>query len=184
MNAPVRVLVVAALALTSAACGDEPGDPAPQAAPRGPSNEDVGTAETPETPQPTARPPEPEPYKSPFEDDTPGPSAPAAEAEKKKEEEERDLGAELKSALGSPVGCLTPRPADQAPDRITIAISAQLVGSGRITRATASASQLEASELDCVRRRVEAIRLRGPVDDAPRGVSTSVELELKTPQPP
>lgn len=182
MNA-ARVLLVAACSLAAMACGGSKGDDegALQARPRGPGNQELAVPRTAD--QKTAAKAD-EPYKSPFDEDTPTGAAAQPEEEKKEEEkEERDLGAELKSALGSPASCLKPREAENAPDRITISISAQLVGSGRVTRASVSGAQLEASEIDCVRRRVEAIRL-GEVEDAPRGVSTSVELELKKPANP
>jgi hypothetical protein len=117
----------------------------------------------------------------------PGTEEPAAREEAKPEEEEekvvRDLDAELQEAFGSPLGCLKQRLAGtDAPTAISISLEVNVLENGMVTRSEASSAQLDDEEMRCVRQRLSALRLRAPVEDAPRSARTTVELALKTPE--
>jgi hypothetical protein len=107
--------------------------------------------------------------------------AKAADA-KPPEKEKRDYGAELLAAVGSPVDCLKPRTAGpDVPGRISIVVDATVTETGLVTRGYASSSQLDAEELKCVEQRLATLRMRGPIEDAPRSVRATVELALQPP---
>lgn len=119
------------------------------------------------------------------EDPVPAFVLPSTEEPKKEEEEkERDYGADLSQALGSPVDCLAQRTLTDAPEAITINLEAYVMDSGGVGRAYASSAALAADELDCVRRRLEAVRLATPIEEAPRRVTSTIRLELKKPENP
>jgi hypothetical protein len=106
------------------------------------------------------------------------PAAAKTEEEAKKEPA-RDYPAELLAAVGTPVSCFKPRVGPEAPPEIRIALDVHVIESGMVTRAYARSAQLDESELDCVRKRLGALRLRAPVDAAPRSISATLELKLK-----
>jgi hypothetical protein len=102
----------------------------------------------------------------------------SAEAEKPKAQE-RDYPAELLSAVGMPSACFKPRSGPNVPPEILVQLQAHVTEAGVITRAYASSAQLEEAELDCIRKRVGTLRLRAPVEAAPRSISATLELKLK-----
>jgi hypothetical protein len=107
-----------------------------------------------------------------------------AEEAKAAEKEKRDFSAELLAAVGSPVQCLKPRTAGpDVPSQISIAIDATVVETGLVTRAYASSSQLDAEELKCVEQRLSTLRMRAPIEDAPRSIRATIELALQPPAP-
>jgi hypothetical protein len=89
----------------------------------------------------------------------------------------RDLAAELRNALGSPVGCLTPREVGQGPDHLSISVSVTVIGTGMVTRAEVSSADLSEAEQLCMRQRALAARLPGSIEDAPRTVATAITLD-------
>lgn len=107
----------------------------------------------------------------------PPPAAPAAAPAE--EPEPRDYAAELLQGLGSPIDCLAPRAGSVAPPKLRIDFDAYVMPSGGVGRAYARSADLEASELACLRRRVEGLRLAPPIEGAPREVHASLQLELK-----
>jgi hypothetical protein len=107
--------------------------------------------------------------------------AEAAPAEKKKEEE-RDYSGELRAAIGSPVDCLKPRAAGpDVPTQLSIVVDATVMETGLVTRSYASSSQLDAEELKCVEQRLATLRLRAPIEAAPRSIRATIELTLQPP---
>lgn len=97
---------------------------------------------------------------------------------------DRDYGAELKAGMGSPISCLKPRlRTDKTPDKITISLTASVMGSGGVSRGEVRSSVLGPTEIDCIRRRLEQQRLAPPIDDAPRRVTASIELVLQKKDP-
>jgi hypothetical protein len=126
--------------------------------------------------EPVAMPTQPEPTPTPAEWPPPGPKA---EDKPKEEEKERDYSRELQTAIGSPLGCLKPRPSDRAPPEIVIHIGAHVMPSGGVGRAEVSSPQLDADEVKCVRQLAEARRLSPPIEDAPRRVDATIRLEPK-----
>jgi hypothetical protein len=103
------------------------------------------------------------------------PNAAEPEAEKK-----RDLSAELLSAVGTPTACLHARTGADAPSSIRVDVEAYLIETGMVTRAYARSSALDPEEIECVRKRVASLRLRAPIEEAPRSVSATLEFKLKT----
>jgi len=125
--------------------------------------------------QPLAPAPEPlQPSAQPSAQPTAAPEQPAAEKPK------RDYSAELLSAMGSPTDCLAPREAaDNVPSEISVELEGFFLETGSMSRGYARSPQLDASELDCMRRRLEAVHLQPPIEGAPRAITTSLKLTLK-----
>jgi hypothetical protein len=91
---------------------------------------------------------------------------------------QRNLQAELETMMGSPVTCLAPRPAKEAPSQISISLTANVMPSGAVGRGEVSAPGLSPEELSCVRSRLESLRFAQPVENAPRTVSGSISITL------
>jgi hypothetical protein len=108
----------------------------------------------------------------------------AADAEEKKPE--RDLGAELRTAVGDLASCVKPRTAaagTPAGTTLSIALEAVVTETGLVTRSGARGTGHEPDELDCARKRLGAVRLVGPIEAAPRTITASVTLTLQPAQP-
>ena len=75
-------------------------------------------------------------------------------------------------------------PRRQRATALRIQIDATVVETGLVTRAYVHASDLDAEELQCMTKRVSALRLRAPIDQAPRSLSATLELTAKTPENP
>lgn len=113
----------------------------------------------------------------------PPPAAPAPEAAAE-EKPERNLGAELSAAVGNVTTCLKPRPVGGGgPTTLSVSLEAVLTQTGIVTRSSARGSGLDAGETECVRRRLDGARLTGPIEDAPRTVSTTITVTLTAPPP-
>jgi hypothetical protein len=96
----------------------------------------------------------------------------------------RDLSAELSSALAGVTNCVDLAMAASQPNgRLVVAVSAYVLGSGRISRATIEASGQPAPALSCLQRQVLAIKLRDPVQGAPVNVRGSTEVTVKAATP-
>jgi hypothetical protein len=90
--------------------------------------------------------------------------------------EDRDLAGELRQSLGNPAGCLQGQ-SGELPDELTLNVSAVFVSTGRVTRAEVSHPALSRQANRCLRKHVEAVQLAAPIEDAPRTVRTSLQLE-------
>ena len=102
------------------------------------------------------------------------------EEETEAEKEERDYSAELLAAVGTPVHCLKQRvKSPDVPSEIRIDINATVVEVGLVTRAYVRSSHLDDEELKCVEEHVSRLRMRGPIEEAPRSISTTFVVELK-----
>lgn len=106
-----------------------------------------------------------------------GPRGSGAALEESADDEPRDFARELRSLLPSPASCLGPRPYDSALKPITIQVAAKVMPSGGLGRVEIHSAGLTAAELQCVQRLVSPLRLRGPIDGAPLGVSTQLTLQ-------
>jgi len=162
-------------ALACGSGGAEPIAPSPRPA-RGVSR--VAPTERPPAKAPVAA-PAPEPFRWPEETkaakaDIPSEATPPDAGT-------RDYGAELRAALGDPSGCLTARTGPDIPKQISIDVEAYVMATGNISRSYVRSPQLVAEELECIRRRLEPLRLRPPIDDAPRSVRATLTLALETP---
>lgn len=106
----------------------------------------------------------------------------------------RDLPAELSSALNQLTDCVDPAQAAKQPNgRLVIAVSASVMGTGSISRATIEAPGQPPEALACLQRGALALKLAEPVPGAPLNVKGRTEVEVKAvgpkpaaaaPQPP
>jgi hypothetical protein len=109
----------------------------------------------------------------------PGTARPAAAAEPAADAApERDLPRELALLIGQPLSCVNLPAVVAGGGRLDIAVAAQVVPSGRITRAEASAAGQPPEALRCIEKLATSRSLKGPVPDAPRQVSTSVSMQV------
>jgi hypothetical protein len=90
----------------------------------------------------------------------------------------RDLGAELAARIGQPVQCVDMAAIVAGGGKLSITARAQVMPSGRITRATVTAPGQPAQATTCIERLVTAASLASPVPDAPREVSTTVVMQV------
>jgi hypothetical protein len=92
----------------------------------------------------------------------------------------RDLSAELSAKLNQMTDCVDAAQAATQPNgRLVVAVSAYVLGTGSISRATIDAPGQPATALDCLQRGVLAIKLPEPVVGAPINVKGSAEVEIK-----
>ncbi len=109
------------------------------------------------------------------------PSTPSAAAEEEvpEEPEDRDLDGEFRAALGAPTGCL--RASDlTGGTRLTLSYRAMVSTTGILTRGSVS-GPVSAEALACLQGRLERVRLRGPIPDAPLAVQTTLIIERNDP---
>jgi hypothetical protein len=93
---------------------------------------------------------------------------------------QRDLNAELSAALAPASSCVDVMKAAAQPDgRLTISVTAHVLGTGHVSRATVTAPGQPASVLACVEKQVLALSLPGPILDAPLQVMGSTQLQIK-----
>jgi hypothetical protein len=127
------------------------------------------------------RQPVPGPPKDPIEAPTPKPHAlQIARVETTEEEPERDLGAELKVALGTPSDCVRDFAA-ASPRTIRISVGGIVRPTGMIIEPTAYGSGLSAAALGCIRQRVGTVVLK-PLDDTVSSrAATAIEIKYEPP---
>ena len=108
---------------------------------------------------------------------------PAATGEEGATEEprapERDLAAELRTLAGDPSSCLSA--VADLPDAVSITLEATVTTSGVVTRSYARGPGIPDDAIECVRRRLDGARMRAPIENAPRTVTTTLELRRQTP---
>jgi hypothetical protein len=90
----------------------------------------------------------------------------------------RDLGEELRQAIGGIDGCLDAQTAAALGGSLSVGVRATALPSGRLQRASVSASSLPQAARDCIRDRVEAASMPTPIPGAPRSVSTTLRFEV------
>lgn len=117
--------------------------------------------------------------------DAPEPEEPVAEEpptepEPEPAEPERDLSAELRGMVGDPAGCLAD--VTRSVSDLTVTVRASTSVTGIVTRSSVGGAGLSESARECIRRRLDGARFRGPVPDAPREVTA--ELVLRRQPPP
>ena len=113
-----------------------------------------------------------------FEIPTPEPRQPQTILVRTSQEKtERDLGAELRAALGMPIDCL--RDFD-APNPTTIRINVRAIvrPTGVCIDPSAYGTGLSTAALDCIKRRIGALALR-PLEDTAQSETASTVLEIK-----
>jgi hypothetical protein len=93
----------------------------------------------------------------------------------------RDLGAELSAALGPAESCVDGAQAAALPGgRLTISVSAYVLPSGRVSRATVTAPGQPQTARDCMQKQVLALSLRQPIPDAPTQVNGSTQVQVRS----
>ncbi|GAB4215812.1 MAG: hypothetical protein OHK0013_41710 [Sandaracinaceae bacterium] len=90
----------------------------------------------------------------------------------------RDLGDELRRAIGGIEGCLDAQTAARLGGSLSVSISATALPSGRLQRASVSAGSLPSTAVECIRARAEAASLAPPIEGAPRTVSTTLRFQV------
>lgn len=90
------------------------------------------------------------------------------------EEDERDLNAELRTAIGSPAGCGS---FGDDNGRVTLRFSATITETGIVSRGQVSGNVPDAT-IECLTQRLGDVRLAGPIDDAPQTATATFELDL------
>ena len=96
------------------------------------------------------------------------------------EAEGRHLDRELAAAIGSPTSCLDLETARSLHGHLSVSVSATVMPTGNVTRATASGGSLPAAVLTCLQTRALGAHLAAPVEGAPRTVSTSISFDVET----
>ena len=86
---------------------------------------------------------------------------------------ERDLGAELRAAIGAPSACGS---LGTQTGRFQIQLSITVTENGVVVRGNAR-GPIPQGTLDCLTRRLQGVRLRAPIPGAPRVVTASLILE-------
>jgi hypothetical protein len=117
-----------------------------------------------------------------FDPETPEPPAPRVVKVETEEEDEpaRDLGAELKAAVGTPNDCIRDFVAS-SPTTLRISVSGIVRPTGMVIEPSAYGSGLSAAALNCIRQRVGTVVL-DPLDDTVSAtVSTVIEIKYQPP---
>lgn len=116
-----------------------------------------------------------------YDPETPERPAPrVVKVETEEEEAARDLGAELKAAVGSPNDCVRDFVAS-GPTTLRISVSGIVRPTGMVIEPSAYGSGLSAAALHCIRQRVGTVVL-DPLDDTVSATASTV-IEIKY-QPP
>ncbi|MFK7998215.1 MAG: hypothetical protein AB8H86_01415 [Polyangiales bacterium] len=102
------------------------------------------------------------------------------EVEEETTDAERDFAAELRAAIGSPTSCGA---LGMHTTRVSIRFSAVVTENGIISRGTVSGPAMPATTLACLQTRLQRVRLRGEIENAPITITTSIELEPVAPPP-
>ena len=125
---------------------------------------------------PVAQPPQ-----WPIEPTTPYPPEPKiVKVETTEEEAERDLGAELKAALGTPSDCVRDFVAS-SPTTLRINVSGIVRPTGMIIEPAAYGSGLSAAALGCIRQRVGLVVLDRLDDTVSKTASAVIEIKYEPP---
>ncbi len=93
----------------------------------------------------------------------------------REEEPELDLAIRVKNAYGYPAECLGPDSVNEGITAFAIRLTVTMTETGTVTRSSVTAPVNYAS-LECLRRRAESLRVAGPIPDAPKTVSTSIDV--------
>lgn len=93
---------------------------------------------------------------------------------------ERDFPSELRAAIGSPTSCGA---LGAHTTRVSIRFSAVVTENGIVTRGTVSGSAMPPATLACLQTRLERVRLAGDIENAPRTISASIDLDPVAPPP-
>jgi hypothetical protein len=131
-----------------------------------PSQSVFGAAAAP-TPTPTPSHGSPSPAEA-----QPDPAPPAAAAPK------RDLSAELAGLIPAPVDCLDLAQAAAEGGKVSISVSAMVMPSGFISRATANVAGQPREALHCIESKVAQGALKPDVPGAPLEVQASLPFEV------
>lgn len=87
----------------------------------------------------------------------------------------RDYESELRALVGDPITCM---PQGARPARVSIQVSVVATESGVISRSNVTSQEIQEAAR-CVAGRLNSARFRGPVEDAPRTVTTTFDLRFR-----
>lgn len=68
---------------------------------------------------------------------------------------------------------------DAIGDRLRVQVTVRVTSTGRCVSAQVSGSGLSESDLACLTQRAEGVRLPGPINDAPRTVTASIDYAVE-----
>ena len=97
------------------------------------------------------------------------------------EPDERDLAAELQSALGTPVGCLSDFESS-TPTKIQVPITAKVRPTGMVIEPSVGGVGLSAKERACIEQRVTFVKLKALDKAFSQSVATFVEFDYTPPE--
>lgn len=123
-----------------------------------------------ETPPPPVDAPRPEAF-APDVEDVP---------EEVTEEKERDLAAELKSAIGTPTDCLTDFSVAR-PTKLRISVTATVRPTGMVITPSAYATGISTRARQCIERRAGTVVLPALEEPVSQTVSTIIEVDYEPP---
>jgi hypothetical protein len=115
----------------------------------------------------------------PYSTPPPAEGAPASSADPEAPAR-RDLEEELRGAYHLPHDCFTFARVSEMGESITLRVTVTVMPSGRVTEGSVRGSGLTDAETECLERAALDVRLRAPVDGAPRTVSASIEFAIET----
>lgn len=126
---------------------------------------------------PLAPAPAPEPADNPEPDRNWPNSDPIVVGTTREETVERDLGAELNAAVGSPTNCVRDYVAS-SPTTIRVSVSAIVRPTGICIEPTAYGAGLSAAALKCIRDRVSTVVLK-PLEDSEKSETAATVIEIE-----
>jgi hypothetical protein len=124
--------------------------------------------------------PRPEVLRERVETPIPEPSEAPVVVEDQEEGPQRDLAAELNTAVGIPSDCVRDFEAVK-PTTLRITLSATVRPSGRVIEPAAYGSGLSQAARQCIARRAAAVVLRPLDDEVSQRASTTIEIEYVPP---
>jgi hypothetical protein len=106
--------------------------------------------------------------------------APAEEAEEQApaQDEGERLSADLARAFGTPTSCISRETRQRVTGTLTIHVQVTASITGVVTRANVWGSQLSDEDRECMTEHAEGIRLRGPINGAPRSITAQVDYTV------
>jgi hypothetical protein len=106
-----------------------------------------------------------------------GGGAPTGE-EDEDEPTEDPLPRALQAAFGAPTDCVSEETRGRLHDTLSVRVTVRVLPSGRPVSADVSGARLSDTDLECMRARALALRLPGPVADAPRTVAATITYQV------
>ncbi|MGF1466310.1 MAG: hypothetical protein ACFCGT_09260 [Sandaracinaceae bacterium] len=115
----------------------------------------------------------------------PGTPTAAAEAEAATAPRAPTLGELVRDAFGSPLDCLSEGTRRELPadGTLQVDVTVHVSLSGRVTRAEVRSTPLPEEDRLCLQRQAEGLQVPGPVEGAPRAVTTTLLFRIRREEP-